>query len=158
MLYWRGDDDNLSCYRVCRFIGSHLTQALLDAGFSVVGIDNLSSGYASNMESFIDHGRFSFYERSIVEEGLLEELKQAHPDLDVIFQLAAVVSVPYSVEHPELTMKVNFEANRVMLDSAKQLGISRFVFAGSAAEYGNEGRLPVKEEFAHNAEQLSLTE
>ncbi|MFW5499357.1 MULTISPECIES: NAD-dependent epimerase/dehydratase family protein [unclassified Maridesulfovibrio] len=137
------------------FIGSHLTQALLDAGISVVGVDNFASGYASNMESFIDHGRFSFYERSIVEAGLLEELKQAYPDLDVIFQLAAVVSVPYSVEHPELTMKVNFEANQVMLDSAKQLGISSFVFAGSAAEYGNEDRLPVKEEFAQDAEQLS---
>ncbi|ACS80736.1 NAD-dependent epimerase/dehydratase family protein [Maridesulfovibrio salexigens] len=137
------------------FIGSHLTQALLDTGHSVVGVDNFASGYEHNMEGFIGHTGFTFYKRSIVEEGLLEELKQIHPDLDVVFQLAAVVSVPYSVEHPDLTMKVNFEANRVMLDSAKELGFSSFVFAGSAAEYGNENRLPVKEEYAQDAEQLS---
>jgi UDP-glucose 4-epimerase len=137
------------------FIGSHLTQALLDAGHSVVGVDNFASGYEHNMEGFIDHTGFTFHRRSIVEEGLLEELKLVYPDLDIVFQLAAVVSVPYSVEHPELTMKVNFEANRVMLDSAKELGISSFVFAGSAAEYGNEDRLPVKEKYAQEAEQLS---
>ncbi|TIH12914.1 NAD-dependent epimerase/dehydratase family protein [Marinifilum sp. JC120] len=137
------------------FIGSHLTQTLLNEGHSVVGVDNFASGYAHNMEGFIDHGGFTFYERSITEEELLSEIKQAHPELDVIFQLAAVVSVPYSVEHPELTMQVNFEANRDMLDVAKDLGLSCFVFAGSAAEYGNEDRLPVKEEYADEAEQLS---
>ncbi|MDC7217993.1 MAG: GDP-mannose 4,6-dehydratase, partial [Spirochaetales bacterium] len=130
------------------FIGSHLTQSLLDSGHFVVGVDNFASGYAHNMENFNDHAGFTFYERSIAEEGLLAELKLSHPELDVIFQLAAVVSVPYSVEHPELTMKVNFEANRDMLDAAREMGISRFVFAGSAAEYGNEDRLPVKEEYA----------
>lgn len=137
------------------FIGSHLTQTLLDEGHTVVGVDNFASGYAHNMEGFIDHAGFIFYERSITEEGLLVDLKQAHPELDAVFQLAAVVSVPYSVEHPELTMQVNFEANREMLDVAKKMGISRFVFAGSAAEYGNEDRLPVKEEYAQQAEQLS---
>lgn len=137
------------------FIGSHLTQTLLDEGHSVVGVDNFASGYVHNMEGFIDHAGFIFYERSITEEGLLVDLKQAHPELEVVFQLAAVVSVPYSVEHPELTMQVNFEANREMLDAAREMGISRFVFAGSAAEYGNEDRLPVKEEYAQQAEQLS---
>ncbi|WP_320174888.1 NAD-dependent epimerase/dehydratase family protein [Maridesulfovibrio sp.] len=137
------------------FIGSHLTQSLLDAGHFVLGVDNFASGYVHNMDGFIDNAGFTFYERSIAEEGLLAELKQAHPDLDVVFQLAAVVSVPYSVEHPELTMQINFEANRDMLDTAKDLGISSFVFAGSAAEYGNEDRLPVKEEYAQDAEQLS---
>ncbi|NDV22091.1 NAD-dependent epimerase/dehydratase family protein [Desulfovibrio sp. JC022] len=137
------------------FIGSHLTQTLLDAGHSVVGVDNFASGYVHNMEGFRNHAGFSFYEKSITEDGLLTDLKQTHPELDVVFQLAAVVSVPYSVEHPELTMQVNFEANRDMLDAAQKLGISRFVFAGSAAEYGNEDRLPVKEEYADEAEQLS---
>ncbi len=137
------------------FIGSHLTQTLLDQGHTVVGVDNFASGYAHNMKDFRDHAGFTFYERSITEQGLLEQLKENHKDLDVVFQLAAVVSVPYSVEHPELTMQVNFEANRDMLDAARAMGLSRFVFAGSAAEYGNEDRLPVKEVYADNAKQLS---
>ncbi len=137
------------------FIGSHLTQTLLDHGHAVVGVDNFASGYAHNMEGFKKHAGFTFYERSITEKRLLAQLKEKHSDLDVVFQLAAVVSVPYSVEHPELTMQVNFEANRDMLDAARDMGLSQFVFAGSAAEYGNEDRLPVKEAYADSAEQLS---
>ncbi|HAS89722.1 MAG TPA: epimerase [Desulfovibrio sp.] len=137
------------------FIGSHLTQTLLDEGHFVVGVDNFASGYAHNMDGFINHEQFAFYEKSITEPGLLAALKKLHPELDAVFQLAAVVSVPYSVEHPGLTMRVNFEANRDMLDAARKMGISRFVFAGSAAEYGEEGRLPVKEEYADKVEQLS---
>lgn len=130
------------------FIGSHLTQRLLDLGHFVVGVDNLFSGYVHNMESFSNHPDFKFHEVSITEEDLLESLKEAYPSLDVIFHLAAIVSVPYSVEHPQLTMDVNFGAARKMFESSAKLGISRFVFAGSAAEYGNEERLPVREEYA----------
>ncbi len=130
------------------FIGSHLTQRLLDSGHMVVGVDNLFSGYLHNMEGFLDHPDFKFHEVSITENGLLESLKEAYPDLDVIFQLAAIVSVPYSIEHPELTMEVNFEATRRMIETSARLEISTFIFAGSAAEYGNEERLPVREEYA----------
>ncbi|SMF09240.1 NAD-dependent epimerase/dehydratase family protein [Desulfovibrio gilichinskyi] len=130
------------------FIGSHLTQRLIDLGHFVVGVDNLFSGYVHNMEGFLDHPDFKFHEISITEEDLLESLKEAYPDLDVIFQLAAIVSVPYSVEHPKLTMDVNFEAARKMFEASITLGISHFVFAGSAAEYGNEERLPVREKYA----------
>ncbi|SDK82168.1 UDP-glucose 4-epimerase [Maridesulfovibrio ferrireducens] len=130
------------------FIGSHLTHRLLDLGHSVVGVDNLSSGYVHNMSGFLDHPDFKFHEVSVAEEGLLESLKEAYPALDVIFHLAAIVSVPYSIEVPELTMAVNFEATKRMLESSASLGLSTFVFAGSAAEYGNEGRLPVREEYA----------
>ncbi|CCO24110.1 NAD-dependent epimerase/dehydratase family protein [Maridesulfovibrio hydrothermalis] len=137
------------------FIGSHLTRSLLDAGYGVVGVDNFFTGYAHNMDGFIDHHRFKFYEASITEKGLLERLKNENPELDAIFQLAAIVSVPYSVEHAELTMEVNFEANARMIASAQRLGISTFVFAGSAAEYGEENRLPVREEYADEATQLS---
>lgn len=137
------------------FIGSHLAQTLLDEGHAVIGVDNFASGYVHNMEGFKDHADFIFYEKSITEPGLLAQLKKEHSELDIVFQLAAVVSVPYSVEHPELTMQVNFEANRDMLDAAREMGLSNFVFAGSAAEYGEEERLPVKEEYADDAEQLS---
>lgn len=137
------------------FIGSHLTKALLDAGHTVVGVDNFFTGYKHNMDGFSNHSKFKFYEVSITEQGLLETLKAENPELDVIFQLAAIVSVPYSVDHPQLTMEVNYEATKKMIASAQELGISAFVFAGSAAEYGEEDRLPVKEEYADEAEQLS---
>ncbi|WP_320169600.1 NAD-dependent epimerase/dehydratase family protein [Maridesulfovibrio sp.] len=137
------------------FVGSHLTAALLAAGHDVVGVDNFFTGYEHNMAGFRDHPGFEFHEVSITEKGLLERFKDNHPELDVVFQLAAIVSVPYSVEHPELTMEVNFEANERMHASARKLGMRGFVFAGSAAEYGEEDRLPVREEYADEATQLS---
>ncbi|WP_027722079.1 NAD-dependent epimerase/dehydratase family protein [Maridesulfovibrio zosterae] len=137
------------------FIGSHLTQTLLDAGHMVVGVDNFFTGYAHNMEGFRDNPRFCFHEASITDDGLLERLKGENRELDVIFQLAAIVSVPYSVDHPELTMKVNYEANERIISSSQKLGISTFIFAGSAAEYGEEHRLPVREKYADEATQLS---
>ncbi len=130
------------------FIGSHLTQRLIDLGHFVVGVDNLFTGYVHNMKGFADHPNFKFHEVSILDEGLLESLKADYPELDVVYHLAAIVSVPYSVDHPELTMNTNFEATKKMHKSAKDLGITQFVFAGSAAEYGNEERLPVREEYA----------
>lgn len=137
------------------FIGSHLTQFLLDSGHSVVGVDNFFSGYKNNMDGFYNHSNFKFHEVSITEQGLLEKLKDENPELDIIFQLAAIVSVPYSVDHPQLTMEVNYEATERMIASAQNLGIRSFVFAGSAAEYGEENRLPVREEYADEAKQLS---
>ncbi|WP_031485128.1 NAD-dependent epimerase/dehydratase family protein [Maridesulfovibrio frigidus] len=130
------------------FIGSHLTQQLIDLGHFVVGVDQLFTGYVHNMKGFEDHPNFKFKEASILDEGLLEKLKVDYPELDVVFHLAAIVSVPYSVNHPELTLDTNFEATKIMHKSAQDLGISRFIFAGSAAEYGNEERLPVREEYA----------
>ncbi|WP_432736729.1 NAD-dependent epimerase/dehydratase family protein [Maridesulfovibrio sp. FT414] len=137
------------------FVGSHLTDALLRAGHNVVGVDNFFTGYEHNLAGFRNNPGFEFHKASITDKGLLEQLKGKHPDLDVIFQLAAIVSVPYSVEHPQLTMEVNYEASERMLSSAQRLGISTFVFAGSAAEYGDESRLPVLEEYADQATQLS---
>lgn len=133
------------------FVGSHLTAALLRLGHTVVGVDNFFSGYRHNMESFISDPAFHFHEMSIAEEGFLPGLKDSYPDLDIIFQLAAVVSVPYSVEHPDLTMEINYSANRRMVEDARRLGVSGFVFAGSAAEYGAEKRLPVREDYADDS-------
>jgi UDP-glucose 4-epimerase len=100
------------------------------------------------MATFWNHPYFSFYERSITEAGLLNELKDRHLNLSHCFHLAAIVSVPYSVEHPEETLKVNYHATKDLLRGAEELGFTKFIFAGSAAEYGEDRRLPLLEEYA----------
>ncbi len=130
------------------FVGGHLTQRLLELGFPVLGVDNFFSGRRSNMAAFVDRPEFSFYERSITEPDLLVELKARRPDLETVFHLAAVVSVPYSVEHPEETMAVNRDASLDLHRQALDCGLSAFVFAGSAAEYGDDPRLPLAEAYA----------
>jgi UDP-glucose 4-epimerase len=138
---------------VAGFVGSHLVERLLALGHAVVGIDNFASGHRENMASFFDHPDFSFYERSIVEPGLLAALHRDHPQIQCCFHLAAIVSVPYSVAHPEETMEVNFHATCALLEEAARLQYSALVFAGSAAEYGADVRLPLQEEYATEATQ-----
>ncbi len=133
---------------VAGFVGSHLAERLLAEQHYVVGVDNFFSGHRENLDSFLEHPNFAFHERSITESGLLHDLKTRYRDLETCFHLAAIVSVPYSVEHPEATMEVNQQATVNLLHEAAGLGFKAFVFAGSAAEYGDDQRLPLLEEYA----------
>ncbi|HOV88317.1 MAG TPA: GDP-mannose 4,6-dehydratase, partial [Syntrophobacteraceae bacterium] len=89
---------------VAGFVGSHLASRLLELGFGVVGVDNLFSGKLENIRSMQGRPGFSFYRRSVTEPGLLPQLKAEHPHLNYCFHLAAIVSVPYSLDHPQETM------------------------------------------------------
>jgi UDP-glucose 4-epimerase len=133
---------------VAGFVGSHLAERLLSENHCVVGVDNFFSGHRENLASLLDHPGFTFHERSIAEAGLLRDLKTQHPDLESCFHLAAIVSVPYSLGHPEATMEVNHQATVHLLHEAERLDFRVFVFAGSAAEYGDDQRLPLMEEYA----------
>ncbi|WP_448384298.1 NAD-dependent epimerase/dehydratase family protein [Desulfosoma sp.] len=127
------------------FVGSHLCEGLLALGHTVAGVDNFFSGRRENLDPFASHPRFFFHERSITEPGLLEDLHKAHGPFHTVFHLAAIVSVPYSVEHPEETYHVNERATVRLLNDAEKLGVRSFVFAGSAAEYGIQDRMPLRE-------------
>jgi len=135
------------------FVGSHLVEALLALGHPVLGVDNLFSGFHENMAHFCQHPNFTFYERSVTELNLTASLKAAHPDLDHVFHLAAIVSVPYSMLHQEETMRVNCVASLALYEEASMLGLSSFVFAGSAAEYGFVSALPLREGDAFQGER-----
>lgn len=130
------------------FVGSHLTQALLDLGCRVVGVDNLLSGKMENMAGFEDHPGFVFRRASIEEPGLWDRLFPQDGPFVAVFHLAAIVSVPYSMQHEEETYEINERASLRLLAAAELNGARRFVFAGSAAEYGAEDRLPIREEYA----------
>ncbi len=146
----RNPDKKAGCLvtGVAGFVGSHLAERLLAAGFFVVGVDDFSSGHRENLTSLLGKSEFAFHERSITEGGLIHELKGRYPGLESCFHLAAIVSVPYSVDHPERTMEVNYRATVNLLHEAEQLGFKAFVFAGSAAEYGEDQRLPLLEAYA----------
>jgi len=132
---------------VAGFVGSHLAEALLALNHRVIGVDNFFSGHRANMFSFERHPNFSFHECSVEEPGLLGRIIGPSKPLQACFHLAAIVSVPYSVEHEAETMRVNWEATVRLLAEAEELGCSRFVFAGSAAEYGEDDRLPLRESY-----------
>jgi UDP-glucose 4-epimerase len=132
---------------VAGFVGSHLAEGLLSENHHVVGVDNFFSGHKENLTSLLEHPDFTFLERSVTEAGLLRELRAQYPNLEYCFHLAAIVSVPYSIEHPEAVMAVNHHGTVHLLREAEQLEFKGFVFAGSSAEYGDENRLPLREEY-----------
>ncbi len=138
------------------FVGSHLAEKLLELGHVVIGIDNSSTGKAENMEAFVNDPGFIFYEADIRDRDSMEQILDTHSPIECFFHLAAVVSVPFSVQHPEITHETNYKSTIRLLSRSRKAGAGAFVHAGSAAEYGNESRLPIKEEYASDeTEHLS---
>jgi UDP-glucose 4-epimerase len=125
------------------FIGSHIAERLAGDGHEVRIIDNLSSGRRENLRTFVD--RVEFEEGDIRDLPLLERLCQG---CDWIFHQAAVVSVPYSVEHPQETHDVNIQGTLNVLLAARKHGVKRVIFACSAATYGEDPELPKRETMA----------
>ncbi|GHS95265.1 NAD-dependent epimerase [Synergistales bacterium] len=138
------------------FIGSHLLEALMEAGQDVVGLDNLSSGYARNIEAALGKrasgASFEFIEGDIRDIAVCE---RACRNVNVVLHHAAYVSVPGSLADPALTHAVNVDGFVNVLQAAKNAGVRRFIYASSSAVYGNCAKLPSREEDAALAKLLS---
>lgn len=123
------------------FIGSHLAEYFND-NHEVFILDNLSTGHRSNV-SFIDE--MHFIKNDITNKSLVQELINKEK-FDIIIHLAAVVSVVETIDNPTLSQKVNIEGTLNLLESNKQYNnnLKKFIFASSAAVYGNTELLPQK--------------
>ncbi len=122
------------------FIGSHLVDLLLSQNHQVVVLDNFSTGKLNNLPS-------ANCALSIITGDICcsDTVEQAATGCDAIVHLAAVASVQASVEHPCGTHQVNLVGTLNLLEAAKKQGIRRFVYASSAAVYGDTEELPVSE-------------
>jgi UDP-glucose 4-epimerase len=122
------------------FIGSHIAERLAREGHGVRIVDNLSSGKRENIAGFASH--VEFVPADIRDATRLEAL---FAGCDVVFHEAAIVSVPYSVEHPQETHDTNIQGTLNVLLAARKAGVRRVVFASSAAVYGDEPTQPKSE-------------
>ena len=127
------------------FIGSHIAERLLGEGHAVRIYDNFSSGKRANVDVHGGHARLEVIEADVRDAAALD---RAAEGCDVVFHEAAVVSVPYSVAHPQETHDVNIQGTVNVLQAARARGVRRVVFACSAAIYGEEPTLPKKETMA----------
>ena len=115
----------------CGFIGSHLAERLIELGAQVTIIDDLSSGNLKNIFAIQD--RVTLVQQSITDmTACVEITKNKH----VIFHLAAFISVPESIEKPEMCHKTNVDGTANLLEAARCNNVKRFVFSSSAAVYG----------------------
>lgn len=122
------------------FIGSHLTERLLAEGEQVRVLDNLSTGKRANLPS---HPDLEFVQGDIRATG---DVLAAVAGCDAIVHLAAVASVQASIDDPVGTHASNFVGTLNLLEAARTLGVQRFLYASSAAVYGDTAELPVRED------------
>ncbi len=121
------------------FIGSHLARELTSIGCSVKVIDDLSSGKLSRLDGL----DVEFVEGSILDK---VALSKAINGCSTVFHLAAFVSVPESVQHPEDCFNINVQGTASVLKHALDEHCNRVVLASSAACYGVEPRVPSVED------------
>jgi len=122
------------------FIGSHLVEALVKAKHDVVVLDDFSTGHESNLASV--KGKIRLIKGDICDA---VELKKAVSGQEFVFHLAAIASVPYSVEYPLETNEVNATGTLNVLIAARDAKVKRVIYSSSAAVYGDEPSLPKTE-------------
>jgi UDP-glucose 4-epimerase len=124
------------------FIGSHLSEALLERGENVFVLDDLSTGSVENIRHLKANGRFHYVFDSILNKHLLAELVD---ESDVVIHLAAAVGVRLIVEHPVRTLETNIHGTQSVLDAASKK--KKLVFIASTSEvYGKSDKVPFHED------------
>ena len=116
------------------FIGSNIVEHFHTTD-DVVVLDSLRSGFERNLAGF----RATFIRGSVTDKSMVEKAAQG---VDYIFHLAALVSVPESVENPNETVDINVHGTLNVLDAARTHGVKKVVISSSAAIYGDNPTVP----------------
>lgn len=124
------------------FIGSNLCKVLLDKGYKVRCLDNLSTGRLKNINQFFGNPNFEFIEGDIRN---FDTCVKACLGVDFVLHQAAWGSVPRSVEMPLIYEEINIKGTLNMMEAARQNNVKKFVYASSSSVYGDESSLPKKE-------------
>jgi UDP-glucose 4-epimerase len=122
------------------YIGSHAVLALRDAGWPVVVIDNLVTGFAWAVPEGVP-----LVEGNVADEALMEKVISEHK-IGAIMHFAGSVVVPESVENPLKYYRNNTAASRSLIESAVTGGVKHFIFSSTAATYGIPETVPVSED------------
>ncbi len=122
------------------FIGSHLVEALLRQGHTVLVLDNFDTGSRSNLEGM--NGNLEVIEGTIEN---VETLRSVMHNVDYVLHQAARGSVPRSIQDPVGTHDINLKGTLNVLMAARDAGVRRVVCASSSSVYGETVELPKKE-------------
>jgi UDP-glucose 4-epimerase len=137
------------------FIGSHLTEELVRRGYQVVILDDLSTGNLENVTHILNSTdlinsktqQTEFVHGSVTDLPLLTRLSHGS---EYIFHLAAIPSVPRSVENPLASHDVNITGTLNVLLAAKHSKVKKVIYASSSAVYGDTPTLPKREDMPPN--------
>lgn len=124
------------------FIGSNLCEAILNLGYKVRCLDDLSTGKQENIDLFADNENYEFVKGDIKD---LDTCMKACEGVDYVLHQAAWGSVPRSIEMPLFYCANNINGTLNMLEAARQNKVKKFVYASSSSVYGDEPVLPKRE-------------
>ncbi|WP_374449237.1 SDR family oxidoreductase [Cloacibacterium normanense] len=125
------------------FIGSNLTEKLLELGAAVTVLDNFSTGHRHNIEPFLAYPKFTLIEGDIRNATTCADACRSQ---DFVLHQAALGSVPRSINDPVTSNDVNVGGFLNMLVAARDAGVKRMVYAASSSTYGDSESLPKVEE------------
>lgn len=124
------------------FIGSNLCEAILNLGYQVRALDDLSTGKQENVDLFLDNPNYTFVKGDIKD---LDTCLEACDGVDYVLNQAAWGSVPRSIEMPLFYCANNIVGTLNMMEAARRCGAKKFVYASSSSVYGDEPILPKRE-------------
>ncbi|MCY4038597.1 MAG: NAD-dependent epimerase/dehydratase family protein [Hyphomicrobiales bacterium] len=133
------------------FIGFHISNALLERGERVLGIDNLNAYYDpelknARLERLRVHGNFSFLKRDIADEAVVDELASREHGIHTIIHMAAQAGVRHSLEDPFSYVRSNLQGQVVLCELARRIRqhdtLKHFVFASSSSVYSGNDKIP----------------
>ena len=125
------------------FIGSNLSEYLLDKGYEVIGLDNFSTGYEKNLIGLHKNNNFQFLRGDIRD---FSTCLKASKGVSFVLHQAALGSVPRSIKDPLTSNEVNINGFLNILEASRQNSVKRFIFAASSSTYGDAKELPKVEE------------
>jgi|ETNvirenome_6_85_1030632.scaffolds.fasta_scaffold20960_3 nucleoside-diphosphate-sugar epimerase len=125
------------------FIGGHLTDRLLQLGIKVLGIDDMSNGVESTLESHLDSPNFISEQIDILDPAIKSIFKSFKPQY--VFHLAAKAGVAPSVAMPAFSDLNNTNGTVNLLEASKNSNVKRFIFSSSSSVYGGTKKLPTEE-------------
>lgn len=131
------------------FIGSHLTEKLLNEGNEVIGIDDFNDFYnpevkKQNIKNFKDNSKFIQHKIDIRDKDAVSKVFKTHKP-EIVIHLAARAGVRPSIQLPNLYEEVNVLGTLNLLEEAKNFSVQKFVFGSSSSVYGECKNIPFKE-------------
>ncbi|MQM31559.1 MAG: LPS biosynthesis protein WbpP [Candidatus Accumulibacter phosphatis] len=131
------------------FIGSHLVEALLRLGQTVLGLDNFATGHRRNIDevqSLLTPEQWQGHRFIAADICDPDACREACSGVDYVLHQAALGSVPRSLANPQATNAANIDGFLNMLVAAREAGVKRFVYAASSSTYGDHQALPKVED------------
>lgn len=143
----------------CGFIGSHTCVELLEGGYEVVIVDNLSNSKKDvvNKIETITNKKVSFYEVNVCDFKELDKIFEAE-QIDAVIHFAGYKAVGESVSKPIMYYRNNLDSTLTLIEVMTKHNIKKLVFSSSATVYGDPEKLPITEDFPlHTANPYGTT-